>query len=78
MLSANYARMNVQLCDSCATGSEPLSLGSDANPPTEGTCASCDAPTSVRLYSLKELLSDLILCRELARATQPNLQPSDK
>jgi hypothetical protein len=69
--------MNVKLCDSCAIGSAPLDLGSDANLHTEGTCASCDAATSVRLYSLKELLSDLVLFRELARATQPNMAPSD-
>lgn len=69
--------MNLKLCDSCATGAAPLESGSDPNPPTEGTCASCDAPATVRLYSLKELLSDLSLFRELARATQPNTPPTD-
>jgi len=62
--------MHLKLCDSCSQGSSSPLAGAEGTPkpPLAGACASCGALAgNLRLYSLRELLAELVSLREAAR-----------
>ena len=64
--------MQIKLCDACGIGSTPIMTGGKGpNEAFEGACDSCGGVSDVRLYSLHQLLAELVQLREAARKTAP-------